>query len=196
MGGRGSGGHNKKSQKQHILEGTYRRDRHGDAKTTRGKRRAAKSPSSKTLSAKHPVSKKQIPPAADVVTPLTCPAWFDDYARQEFQRVCQVLHDQGTLQDVNHATLEGYCAAYSRAVRAELKLNSGFEEEITLYSKTGDPYTVTKKKTEVSVAEKAWGQVKMFAVELGITAAKGKPEPEEKVTELEKVLREAERKPR
>jgi len=29
MGGRGSGGHNRKSIYQHIIEGTYRKDRHG-----------------------------------------------------------------------------------------------------------------------------------------------------------------------
>jgi hypothetical protein len=30
MGGKGSGGHNKKSVALHKLVGTYRRDRHGD----------------------------------------------------------------------------------------------------------------------------------------------------------------------
>ena len=132
-----------------------------------------------------------------VETPISCPEWFDEYGKAEFQRICQVLHDLGTLQDVNHATLEGYCAAYSRAVRAELALRDGFEVAVEFYTKTGDPYTVMRKKTEVAIAEKAWAQVKTFAVELGITVTKGPQEPtEEGLTPLEKALRAAERKPR
>jgi P27 family predicted phage terminase small subunit len=132
-----------------------------------------------------------------IETPITCPEWFDEYGKAEFRRVCRVLHDLGTLQDVNHATLEGYCAAYSRAVRAELALKDGFEIAVEFFTKTGDPYTVMKKKTEVAIAEKAWAQVKTFAVELGITVTKGPQEPpEDGLTPLEKALRAAEHKPR
>lgn len=209
MGGKGSGGSNKKSVQQHLQSGTYREDRHGplpvrlSAKDGVKKRQGqtkvaiAKAP---RKSGKAPVSAKDRLKQAkteQIETPITCPEWFDAYGKAEFQRVCQVLHDLGTLQDVNHATLEGYCAAYSRAVRAELALRDGFEVAVEFYTKTGDPYTVMRKKTEVAIAEKGWAQVKAFAVELGITVTKGTQEPQEEgLTPLEKVLRAAERKPR
>ncbi|MCK9569531.1 P27 family phage terminase small subunit [Candidatus Pacearchaeota archaeon] len=280
MGGKGSGGYNRKSIEQHIRDGTYRVDRHGPvtkrlaAKITSdverfrremeagevqlqasrqtvpsGGGQASKKDNSLSAKQKGLAAKPHIKGAqgeapadrsggsqakvqngaeasgdhiegrgkggeskqlqaggdqgkgeqlgkAQVETPIVCPEWLDVYARDEFVRVCQVLHDMGTLQDVNHATLEGYCAAYSRAVRAEIELKDGFEEAVTFYSKTGDPYDVMKKKTEVSVAEKAWMQVKTFAVELGITSSRGQKETEENMSELERVLQQAEHKPR
>jgi P27 family predicted phage terminase small subunit len=154
----------------------------------------AKAPGKAPVSAKDRLKQDK---TEQIETPITCPEWFDAYGKAEFQRVCQVLHDLGTLQDVNHATLEGYCAAYSRAVRAELALRDGFEVAVEFFTKTGDPYTVMRKKTEVAIAEKGWAQVKTFAVELGITVTKGPQEPQEEgLTPLEKVLRAAERKPR
>lgn len=36
MGGKGSGGHGKKSQKMHLLQGTYRKDRHGPKNEEKG----------------------------------------------------------------------------------------------------------------------------------------------------------------
>ena len=200
MGGKGSGGSNKKTIEQHLQSGTYRIDRHGALP----KRLAAKyniSHNEKLTpkqSRKHTAAKPYLNKSQNKeLYPIECPLWFDEYARAEFKRVCQVLYDMGTLQDVNHATLEGYCASYSRAVRAELALQNGFEDIIKLYTKTGDSYEVQKKKNAVSIAEKAWGQVKMFAVELGITTSKGKQEEsEEKLSPLEKILREAETKPR
>lgn len=189
MGGRGSGGHNKKTAEQHLREGTFRKDRH----EVKVKRKAV---------SKRPVSKKPVKQSKRVtvkqqlvMTPIKCPAWFDEYAEEEFERVCQVLFDKGMLADVNHATLEGYCSAYSRAVRAEIELRDGFDREVTMFGKGGDSFTVLKKKSECSVAERAWGQVKMFAVELGITT--GSPDPvTEQLTPLEKALADAERKPR
>ena len=186
MGGKGSGGGNKKTAEQHLREGTFRKDRHA-AKRGKAKRKL------KTVS-KTPVTKK--PVKQSVMTPIKCPAWFDDYAKEEFERVCQVLFDRGMLADVNHATLEGYCAAYSRAVRAEIELRDGFDREVTMFGKGGDSFTVLKKKSECSVAERAWGQVKMFAVEMGIAAGGATDHGAEKLTPLEKALEEAERKPR
>jgi phage terminase small subunit len=82
--------------------------------------------------------------------------------------VCKVLVDRGTLQDINHATLEGYCEAYSKAVRADKVINDkGFT--------TGS--LLAKKRPEVDISFKAWSQVKMFAVELGITQSSGSPTP-------------------
>ena len=125
--------------------------------------------------------------------PLPCPSYFDEHAKVEWARVCQVLVDRGTLQDINHATLEGYCAAYSRAVRAEIELADGLTTDELYFDKKGNPTgSKTVKKPEVAIAERAWGQVKTFAVELGITTSV--PELEnENLTETEKALQEADR---
>jgi len=193
MGGRGSGGHNKKTAEQHLREGTFRKDRH--EKRPKAKRKVKVV--SKRAVSKRPVIKKQEPVQQQAaMTPIKCPAWFDEYAKEEFERVCQVLYDKGMLADVNHATLEGYCSAYSRAVRAEIELRDGFDREVTMYGKGGDSFTVLKKKSECSVAERAWGQVKMFAVELGITSPGSPDSTDEKMTPLERELLKAERKPR
>jgi P27 family predicted phage terminase small subunit len=108
-------------------------------------------------------------------TPIAAPSYFDKYASNEWERVCKILYDQGTLQDVNHATLEGYCSAYSTAVKATKKINeNGFISEKPIFSKQGDEIgTMEVKRPEVDISIKAWAQVKMFAVELGITSWKG-----------------------
>ena len=156
MGGHGSGGRNKKTAEQHLREGTYKPSRHGPLpEKIKG---AAKRPKAKRACSKRPIAKKQ-KRVQTVMTPIKCPAWFDGYAKEEFERVCQVLFDKGMLADVNHATLEGYCSAYSRAVRAEIELRDGFDREVTMFGKGGDSFTVLKKKSECSVAERAWGQV-------------------------------------
>lgn len=135
------------------------------------------------------------------MAPIPCPEYFDEYARAEWERVCRILFDKGTLQDVNHATLEGYCSAYSKAKRADDTINKeGFSAKVYGTDREGNvtgQVVAIKKLPEVDIAFKAWGQVKMFAVEMGITSAGGKePEPDEGLTPLEKALREAERKPK
>jgi P27 family predicted phage terminase small subunit len=141
MGGRGSGGHNKKTVQQHLVEGTYRKDRHGDL--------------------------KEAPAKADVSNIPKFPQWLDAIARNEWKRICLELVSKDRLKDTDHAILEGYCAAYSKAVRAERELNSGFT-----YEYLGHDFKMKRvKKPEVQIAESSWSQVKAFAVELGITPA-------------------------
>ncbi len=173
MGGKGSGGHNRKSIEQHLQNGTYKPCRHGVL------------PKSLKSAAKGRGRPK-------VFTPIPVPSYFDGYARNEWERVCKVLFDKGTLQDVNHATLEGYCSAYSTAVKATEKINKdGFTQQVPLYNKQGDEIGVMdKRRAEVDISIKAWAQVKMFAVELSITSSSGKSDIEPQ-TPLEKALNEA-----
>lgn len=188
MGGKGSGGHNKRSLQDHLRLGTYRPARHGPlpdemAARVHGKKHGRHSSIVKQVTAdtaqggeipapaKAP--KKSQPAKASAkqhskVEALQVPAWFDKQAAEAFKRVCQILVDRGTLQDVNHATLEGYCEAYSKAVRADKVIN---EKGFTVG--TMPP----KKRPEVDISFKAWSQVKMFAVELGITQSTGTPTP-------------------
>lgn len=164
MGGRGSGGHNKKTLEQHLAEGTYRRDRHGDIKA-------------------QPVNPVNI----DVKDIPKYPLWLDVIARNEWKRICLELVKMGRLQDTDHAILEGYCAAYSRAVRAEKELNNGF-----IYEYLGHDFKTKRvKKPEVAISEAAWKDVKLFAVELGITPAsrpQTKPQKGEKKDPMQELL--------
>jgi P27 family predicted phage terminase small subunit len=192
MGGKGSGGHNRKTIEQHLKNGTYRASRHGPIP----KRLTAKQQHKHT---KIKTKKDTVLVSAKIYTPIPAPAYFDEYARKEWERVCKVLYDLGTLQDVNHATLEGYCSAYSTAVKSTKKINDdGFSSEKPLFNKQGDMIgSIEIKRPEVDISIKAWQQVKMFAVELGITTSRVKIEDTgEGLTPLEKMIREAEHKPR
>ncbi len=169
MGGKGSGGYNRKSVVQHLKDGTYRADRHGPLpKKLAAKRRF----DSKVKQSKSKAIKK---PILVTYSPIAVPPYFDKYAINEWERVCKILFDQGTLQDVNHATLEGYCSAYSTAVKATQHINTkGFTNDEPITDRDGEiiGYKNTKRP-EVDISIKAWAQVKMFAVELGITSWKG-----------------------
>lgn len=157
-------GRRPKPIKDHIRRGTYRKDRH-DVKP-------------------QGVTVQQAIQHTPFV-PLSCPNWFDEYAKLEWDRILHKLYNLGKIGDINHAILEGYCAAYSRAVRAEMDIRNGFYED----NKRGTK--VLKKKHAVAIAEKAWAQVRMFALELGI---KSNEIQSNDLTPLEKTLREAEQK--
>jgi phage terminase small subunit len=123
---------------------------------------------------------------------------FDEIAKQAWDRVCNVLYERGTLQDVNYATLEGFCSAYSRAKRADMALLTGFEEEVPMIVGRGDHTTtimVKRKKVEIGIVDKAWNQVKMFAVQLGISISTGEQplNKEEALSPMERAIQEAER---
>ena len=230
MGGKGSGGHNRKTIEDHILGGTYREDRHGPLS-----KRLSKLLVSKTLSAKpHKTTRAgrpaevvnggalqgkdtadpraaktqattgNIPGAAAQVQQVSLLPYpeigFDEIAKKEWDRVCNMLIERGMINEVNRATLEGYCSAYSKAKRADQALVDGFEEEVPIVVGRGATQTtinIKKKKIENGIAEKAWGQVKMFAVLLGISSVAGdEPAPvkEEALSPMERAIREAETK--
>ena len=55
----------------------------------------------------------------------SCPVHLSDVAREEWDRVAQVLHDMGVFTVVDRAGLAAYCQAYGRWVEAEEKLAQG-----------------------------------------------------------------------
>lgn len=195
MGGKGSGGHNKKSIDEHLRTGTYRPDRHGPLpKLLTAKRQTNNRAAEPKKEVKKVAKTPDIQPVSlTAKAPIKAPGYFDEIACAEWERVCQILYDLGTLQDVNHATLEGYCSAYSKAVRADQVLNEkGFTYEVTIFSKQGDVCgTAEKKRHEVDISRQNWQLVKVFAVELGITQSSGKVRSEDTRSELEKALDEA-----
>ena len=82
MGGTGSGGRNAKPTRLHVLRGSYRRDRHGQA--------------------------PQAPPLVDPPKP---PDWLPADGRLEWDRVAPRLVTLGLLTDLDVMALTAYCAA-------------------------------------------------------------------------------------
>lgn len=80
MGGIGSGGHNKKSQQQHLLEGTYRPDRHGPIKKADNS----------------PVSFKP-------------PEWLNDEAKKLFRELSPKLQENGALDNLSLSAFWALC---------------------------------------------------------------------------------------
>jgi P27 family predicted phage terminase small subunit len=140
MGGRGSGGHNRKPIEEHILYGTFRKDRHN-------KFLLPELPGE--LSAKIP----------------ECPKWFDDIARDEWNRVAPKLYQAGLLTMLDHAALECYCTAYSIFVRAAREVGQG-----VIYGSADVKALKLKrvKKPEVSIMNDAINQVRLFCREFGV----------------------------
>jgi P27 family predicted phage terminase small subunit len=82
MGGRGSGGHNRKSKWQHQLEGTYRRDRHGSLPG---------------------------PNQSEMSADIKPPRWFSPEAKAYFEELAPQLWALGTLDKLDLCLFEGLC---------------------------------------------------------------------------------------
>ena len=96
----------------HILDGTYRADRHGDAH--------ANQPQLETV--------KRLPRA---------PEFLGKIGRREWNRIGPELVEKGVLTAADMASFAGYCASLERAIRAEemirdegytLETPQGFEQ--------------------------------------------------------------------
>jgi len=180
MGGKGSGGGNKKSIEQHIRDGTYRKGRHGDlpAALVDVKERLQ---STKEM--------EQPAKAAASKTPLPdCPEWLDENGREQWVKICQLLQEKGTLHVTDRAAIEGYCEAYSRWKKAALELKEGFTYEF-FDSKTFK--TKRRQKPEVNIAKDALNQMRAYQNELGLTPKSVVIVPkQDERTEMDKFLDE------
>jgi P27 family predicted phage terminase small subunit len=145
MGGKGSGGHNRKSAEEHRRQGTYKPSRHGKFLLA-----------DKLLLAK-------IDPAM-----LQCPDWLDDIAKAEWNRVAPALYQMGLLTILDHAALEGYCVSYSMFVRAAREIGESFVYDFV----EGKSLNLKRvKKPEASIARDSMNQIRLFCAEFGLTAS-------------------------
>lgn len=94
MGGRGSGGHNRKTAEQKKLEGNP------------GKRQ---------------LDKNESKPAPAI--PPTCPTWLDKEAKREWRRVIPEMIKAGTITREARSILAAYCSACSEFRQAQEVLN-------------------------------------------------------------------------
>jgi len=157
MGGKGSGGSNRKPIERHLQVGTYRKDRHGDLPKSLV---ALK----KRLSAKLPAKPLVKPIKANAMP--ECPGSLDEIGREEWVKVCTQLAEKGLLESAFVSAIEGYCEAYSRWRRAVKELESGFTYEFL----DGKSFKLKRRqKPEVNITKDALNQMKAFLNDLGLT---------------------------
>lgn len=116
------------------LRGTYRPDRRSDAEP-------------------QPTPVGAVPKA---------PAYLGPVGRREWKRVAAELHTLQLLTVVDLAALEGYCAAYQRAVEAEKAVKVAGRLIRT-------PQGFLQPHPELAIAKQAWAEVRRFAGEFGMT---------------------------
>jgi P27 family predicted phage terminase small subunit len=173
VGGKGSGGCNRKSVEDHLRNGTYKPSRHG--------------PLVKGLVA---VKKGYRPPTPGKVTVKIpeCPDWLDALAKTEWNRACKRLNDLGLLKKTDISALEGYCAAYSRWRRAEETITERFT-----YVYVEDK-TFKQKRTvlpEAQIAKDALAQMKAYQNDIGLMPKSAVPiTKQDKRSEMDKFLDE------
>ena len=99
MGGPGSGGHNKKSRREHILHGTFRPDRHGRPD---GSDRPQPSPQGRCPSP---------------------PRWLDEHARKFWKDHAPRLHELGLLNEANAMIFAAMATCWHDYVQSTLDLH-------------------------------------------------------------------------
>lgn len=90
------------------------------------------------------------------------PAWLSDAGRKEWRRMARELVMAGGIGAIDVKTLEGYCAAYARAVAAEEALQDA--GTLVQMGKEG-----LKPRPEIATARNAWAEMRLFAAKLGAT---------------------------
>ncbi|MDD4985571.1 MAG: phage terminase small subunit P27 family [Dehalococcoidales bacterium] len=165
MGGRGSGGHNKKSVEEHI-KGFYRPSRHGPLPESLAviKERYQKQRATKPAPGKAQGGKKAAGVAGAAVAVPACPEHLDEYGKAEWARVCQELQKKGLLENAFVSAIEGYCEAYSRWRRASKKIEKDFT-----YVFVEEMKSKRRVLPEVTIVKDALNQMKAFLNDLGLT---------------------------
>ena len=95
----GKGGRPQKPIDLHLVEGTFRPDRHG----------------------------KRLPENRPETAATSCPSWLDDYAKAEWRRLAPQLMRVRLLGATTRVTFAGYCQATSD-LRRFIELERGVED--------------------------------------------------------------------
>jgi P27 family predicted phage terminase small subunit len=111
-------------------------------------------PGKRRLNDREPVPRAEIP---------DCPAFLDDEARGEWDRVSQILADMGLLTLADRSALAAYCVAYSRWVKAEQQVAR--YGTIVKSPEKGFPM----KSPYLTVADQALESMRKLMVEFGLT---------------------------
>lgn len=92
-----------------------------------------------------------------------CPAWLDDEAQAEWQRIVPELEQLEVLTKVDRAALVNYCMAWSRLRQAQTVL---VDEGLTFETDNGP-----RKRPEVGIVEKAQSLLKSSLEQFGLSPA-------------------------
>jgi P27 family predicted phage terminase small subunit len=92
-----------------------------------------------------------------------CPAWLDEEAKAEWERVIPELQEMGLLSSADRAALAAYCTAWSRWVEAEAQVKK-FGTVVKSPEK-GFPM----KSPYLSIADQALETMRKLMVEFGLT---------------------------
>ena len=123
----------------HLVEGTHRKDRHGDADDAR----------------------RTIVESRSAPCPRP-PAFLSRLAKREWKRVAPLLHRRGLLEERDVAALACYCRAWSELVEAQKVLAAEGRTTLTAQG-------TLKLHPMVTVANKASDQIRGFCVEFGLS---------------------------
>jgi P27 family predicted phage terminase small subunit len=94
----------------------------------------------------------------------SCPQHLNAAAREEWDRLANVLHEMGVVTLVDRAALAAYCQCYGRWVEAEEKLRA---TPILLKTATG----YVQQSPWLSIANKQLELMGRYMAELGLTPA-------------------------
>lgn len=135
-------GRKRKPTHLHLVDGTHRKDRHGD-----------------------PASEVQAEPAKG----LEAPGYIDENARRVWAELIPQLEGLGVLARVDRHTVACFCIAVSTVEAAERKID---ELGITVetFNEAGQ-LTGIKKNPAVTVRDAALREVRAYAAEFGLSAA-------------------------
>jgi P27 family predicted phage terminase small subunit len=143
-------------------------------------RRASGNPGKRAYNADEPVPPDRIP---------DCPDHLNAPAREEWQRLVEVLVRMGVVSEIDRAALAAYCQAYGRWVEAEEKL-----KETPVMVRTPSGYV--QQNPWLSIANRQLELMGRFMAELGLTPAsrsriRAMAEEEEPVTVIFRTIYDA-----
>lgn len=105
-----------------------------------------------------------VEPTFDALQIEEPPAWLGKHGKAEWRRIVPQLLREHTLSAVDVPALEGYCAAYERAISCEAQIKSDGPM-------TQDEGGRIIKHPLLPVVAAAWREVRAFASEFGLTPA-------------------------
>ena len=149
-GKKGKSGRRPRPTAIHLLNGTFRKDHHGD-------KDAAKRRASKTKVAKSPA----------------CPADLPPYAKSVWRALAKELKGDGILERVDRETLAAFCAACANRREAQARLTElgSVLEEPVVDNEGNVVGTKYRGNPATPAVNQAMNQIRAFACEFGLTPA-------------------------
>lgn len=115
------------------------------------------------------VNEDEPKPSTDPVSLGKPPSFLNRDAKEEWKRIAPELVILGLLTIVDRSALAGYCAAYSRWVKAERELQKSEKDGGGFIYKTPSGYK--QQSPFIAIAKGAMETMHKFSIEFGFTPA-------------------------